>query len=513
MEPEDTREPSGQIDELPAASVEDPDSAVDLHARLASGLNRRKFLAAAALGSIVASQANLLTAFAHVDTKSPCTAGDIEVTGGTIVNEPCTCTGTFEAIAQFTVRNDNNSNRNCITFHLGINPNNPNDPLNGKDLLLTTDPSGDPALGSTNIAKLGTTQTMYARLGTIPCGFQGACYEGSVVAFKTSKNQQEFLTNCTSPLQEKDYGGGQCRRLTICIVGFGISVECANGSCVPRSLTGTPCCSVDCGASLNVKITASGQAQGPACTTPLTLSVKRPGEATFSTITLNASGCYVDASPVQGTYTFRATDCNGCFRETTLAVCVSTITTPTVTAGTPSCTGVTTFTVAPCPPASGVTYTLQQVDCATGQPVATPTITNVSYNPTTCTFTATLPLGETTCVRVKASNGNAACDVFSAVVSVAVNAAVSVTLGAPQVTCAGVVTMTATISGGSGTFSSVTINGATGTVSGTGNTRTITLQPALDACVTVSVTVTDSLGCSATSNAQTFKLCATIAAC
>jgi hypothetical protein len=160
-----------------------------------------------------------------------------------------------------------------------------------------------------------------------------------------------------------------------------------------------------------------------------------------------------------------------------------------------------------------VSYSLVQVDCATGLPVATQTITGVTYNAATCTFTATLPLGQTTCVRVKASNGDAACDVLSDTVSVTVNPAVTVTLGAPAVTCAGVVTMTATLGGGTGTFSSVTINGATGTVTGSGATRTITVQPALDSCVTVTVTATDSAGCSATSNEQKFKLCATIAAC
>ena len=36
--------------------------------------------------------------------------------------------------------------------------------------------------------------------------------------------------------------------------------------------------------------------------------MKRPGATTFTNVTLNAAGCYVDPSPVAGTYTFRATD-------------------------------------------------------------------------------------------------------------------------------------------------------------------------------------------------------------
>jgi hypothetical protein len=66
---------------------------------------------------------------------------------------------------------------------------------------------------------------------------------------------------------------------------------------------------------------------------------------TFTTITLNASGCFVDTSPVAGTYTFRATDCNGCFREDTLLVCVETATGRLTVSGNEGCnTGVLTFT-------------------------------------------------------------------------------------------------------------------------------------------------------------------------
>ena len=86
--------------------------------------NRRTFLKAAALGTAAVallSKSGGEVALAHTDTKSSCTANDIEVLGGQIINEPCGCTpgGKFPAVAQFTVINHNNARRKCITLHMG----------------------------------------------------------------------------------------------------------------------------------------------------------------------------------------------------------------------------------------------------------------------------------------------------------------------------------------------------------------------------------------------------------
>jgi hypothetical protein len=190
-------------------------------------------------------------------------------------------------------------------------------------------------------------------------------------------------------------------------------------------------------------------------------------------------------------------------------VAVQQITTPTLTKKTANlCTGVATLTVAPCPPAVGVTYTLQQVDCTTGQPLPTPTITNVSFDASTCTFTVTLPQGQTTCLRVLASNGNPACDVFSNVVSVAVPPALSLALALTANPCSGLAVVTATATGGTAPFS-FSFSGAAGTT--LGNTFTISPQIVTGggintACQMLTGTVTDANGCTAT-NAITFSQC------
>jgi hypothetical protein len=75
--------------------------------------------------------------------------------------------------------------------------------------------------------------------------------------------------------------------------------------------------------------------------------------------------------------------------------------------------------------------------------------------------------------------------------------------------CDGVVTLLATAGGGQAPFT-FQFNGASGAVSGTGNTRTIVIQPQLnDACRSVTVTVRDARGCAATSAAVSFRQCVT----
>jgi hypothetical protein len=91
-----------------------------------------------------------------------------------------------------------------------------------------------------------------------------------------------------------------------------------------------------------VKVSASGFS-GAACTTPLTIQVERPGESTFTTVTLTG-GCYVDPLPVQGTYTFQAVDCHGCTRQATLSVCVTSPSIGATTLTSNPCSGLAVFT-------------------------------------------------------------------------------------------------------------------------------------------------------------------------
>src|SRR5438034_3922379 len=80
-------------------------------ARLGGPAARRLESATAALAAAVLMFMNLGAGEARANDLStlPCTAGDVEIVGsGIILNEPCSCPpgGTFNAVVQFTVRNN-----------------------------------------------------------------------------------------------------------------------------------------------------------------------------------------------------------------------------------------------------------------------------------------------------------------------------------------------------------------------------------------------------------------------
>ena len=306
--------------------------------------SRRTFLKGAALGTAAAAMYtgaqmgfNPLSAYANDLSGNPCTAQDVTVDPTAfVVNEPCTCTGTFTASVQFVVHNNTGTSRFCVTLHIPSGFGVP-----AQDVVLTgPHPNGE--------IQAGETLTMTGQVTGFPCNTGGTqiCIgaPGSDGRKKCDPNTcltVAWNTSANAPCPDTTPPGGQCRHQRICILGFGIAVECATGACAVRNLT-NGCCTVDCGAALNVKITASGHS-GADCGTPLTISVKRPGESSFTNVTLNGSGCYVDPSPVQGTYTFRATDCHNCFREASLQVCVTAITVGAPTRVDNPCNGVVTF--------------------------------------------------------------------------------------------------------------------------------------------------------------------------
>jgi hypothetical protein len=310
--------------------------------------DRRSLFKGAALGTAAAAMYTggrmafgPLTAFGNDLSHLPCTAQDVTVDPTAfVVNEPCTCPGvTFNATVAFTVTNHTGTSRYCVTLHIPSGFGVP-----AQDVVLSgPNPNGE--------IKSGETLTMTGVVTGFPCNAGGTqiCIgaPGSDGRKKCDPNTCLTVAWNTSPnatCPDTSPPGGQCRHQRICIQGFGISVECATGACAVRNLT-SGCCAVDCGASLNVKITAAGQSGEP-CSTPLTISVKRPGETVFTNVTLTG-GCYVDPNPVQGTYTFRATDCHGCFREDTLEVCVTQIEVGAPIRVDNPCDGVVTFRAGP----------------------------------------------------------------------------------------------------------------------------------------------------------------------
>jgi hypothetical protein len=296
--------PDEPVEAAPAQAVESLEK---------SSLHRRTFLKAAALGSAALAFRSSST-LAHTDTKSPCTAGDIELTGGQIVNEPCECsTPTFGAVAKFHVRNDNNSRRLNITLHMGTCTT-----FGGQDFVLRTGTDG--LSGSCSINGLGAEQDMYAFLGQIPCDFEGVCCPGSVIAFQTAKNQQD-AENCAVPLLK--YAGGQCRRQEICIVGFGADLTCSTEGCDGAPSDG---CEVPCGGTLYLQASATGGTDGANGTYDYVVTAP-DGVTTYdSGPGQGGSFCFTITDPQTGTYTLEAFDSNGCARTDTTEVTVGEIT-------------------------------------------------------------------------------------------------------------------------------------------------------------------------------------------
>jgi hypothetical protein len=440
-----------------AAVAPEPDQVEEL----TGPMPRRSFLKAAAAGAAGLGAIGLskFTVSAHTDTSSSCTAGDIEVTGGTIINEPCSCTtgGTFEAIAAFQVTNNNNAARNCITLHLGTGGS-----LAGRDYLLVD------SAGSSNISGNGTSKVMFANLGILPCNFGRECYAGSVVAFRTAQNQQN--PTCDGPLTR--YPGGQCRRLEICIIGFSASLVCATT------------CDALCGGSLNLVASATGGTAG--ATNLYTFSLTDPNGTVVETRTgVTSPQTFTVASVINGTYTLTVTDSKGCTRTATRALTTTSIAKPVATAGTPNCDGLVNYAVTG--PVAGITYTWFEVNCATGAVIG-------SALGTGTTLAKTWPKGTTHCVIVVASNGTTACDQASNPVSVTIASQVVLTLGDfAQTNCTGAGTFTATATGGTGPY---TFRWTIDDVVQADTDNVLSVTAILDgSCHKYQVAVTDSAGC------------------
>src|SRR5215213_11099939 len=92
--------------------------------------NRRTFFKAAALGTAAAAmyeggRAVFSPVVAYADNLSGlnCTANDVRIIGpGQIINEPCACTGSFNAQVRFRVVNNTGTTRYCVTVHFCPGP-------------------------------------------------------------------------------------------------------------------------------------------------------------------------------------------------------------------------------------------------------------------------------------------------------------------------------------------------------------------------------------------------------
>ncbi|MDR7534589.1 MAG: hypothetical protein QN162_14805, partial [Armatimonadota bacterium] len=260
-------------------------------------------------------------------------AGDVEIIGtGIPTNEPCTCSpgSTFNAVVQFTVRNNTSAARYCIALHLVPDGTVLTSPL---DVVLVDANGSSTAPGKSGGQSFQDT-VMFGTIPNFPCNaglicfgqagvIRGKCAPGTCTTI--SWNTSPGAANCTQADQSPP--GGQCRHQQVCVQGYGASLVCKSGCTPTCGGTAVLTASVD-GGTPNYTYSLSGsdgssQSFGPSSATSHDFTV---------TVTQNT------------TYTLTVTDSTGCSRTASTSLSAQAI---TVSLNTPSSTcgdGKVTFT-------------------------------------------------------------------------------------------------------------------------------------------------------------------------
>lgn len=441
--------------------------------------NRRTLLRAAALGAAaLGALGKIDLAVAHIQTNVNCTANDVRIIGpGIVINEPCNCTGTFNAQVTFQINNNTGTNRYCVTAHLC-------DGRNAAGQIVF--PARDILIGTVTPGTNNYTVTIPGypcNAGLVCFGAAGSLADGGFDKGETCPTGQcctviSWEPNDGTCLPNQDYIKSKCRAQQVCIRGRGATLSCIS-NCTPT-----------CGGVVTLRLAVSG---GVA---PYTFAI---AGQTFGPTNDTSHDFQVTVTQTTS-FTGTVTDSSSpsCAQQSnTVTLNVTPLATPTLSLTGPNCAGSVTLTASP---AGLANYTFKE-----GATVLLSGTSNV--------LTQTFAAGSHS-VTVTARN-SAGCEATSAPVNFTVNPPVTLAMGNPtQADCTGVLTFTATAGGGTGTytFTFKDENGATITsgISGSGNTRTLTRGPLLDGiCHAVVVSVVDSAGCPSTPATvkQTFSQC------
>lgn len=452
--------------------------------------NRRTFLKAAALGAAAAALVNTdgagrlhfgaASVLADELSGLNCTANDVRIVGpGIILNEPCNCSSSkFDANVAFHIINNTGTARYCVTVHLCATT------INGVAF-----PQTDIVVGDLP-ANFDGTKTVTIK--NYPCGSGLVCFgaagsqpDGSFLKGEACPAGQ-CCTTITWNVKASDpcpdttrQISSKCRHQQVCIQGRSATLTCESN------------CTPGCGGVATLKLCASGG------TKPYTFSLS-DGTTTYTPKSATADCALFDVTVTTSlTCTGTVTDSGtpACAKQSNpITLTAQPVAAPVLSKTGPDCSGSVTITADPCD--ASLIYTFKE---------GSTTLTSSG-----CSSTSTFAPGPHT-VTVTASNSANTCSASTSI-SFTVNSPVAVALAAPQSDCTGAVTLVATASGGSGSYS-FSFSPA-GSVSGSGSTRTLTLPPQLDGqCRTVTATVTDSAGCSATSSGRSFSQCVTTTTC
>lgn len=236
----------------------DAETRAAVDAKLSEGIFRRSFLKAAALGSAAAAlfsrdlgglQFGPLVAYADDLSGLNCTANDVRIVGpGIILNEPCDCTGTFNAQVRFRVINNTGTTRYCVTVHF----------CPGKLPDGSTFKPGDIQIGDIP-AKSDAFYTV--TIPNYPCGSGlvcfGACGKGTdpdtgLPDCSFAKGEDCPAGQCCTTITWDVNPGcptkvisSKCRHQQVCIQGKSATLTCLN-------------CPVTCGGTVKLQLCASG---------------------------------------------------------------------------------------------------------------------------------------------------------------------------------------------------------------------------------------------------------------
>jgi hypothetical protein len=412
MQPEERNELSYPAPSDSETTQEAPSTTeAEAEAEPALSWNRRSFLKAAALGTAAAALVNSdrlglhfgpVAAYADDLSGLNCTANDVRIVGpALVVNEPCVCSGTFNAQVRFRVINNTGTTRYCVTVHFcpvtlpGGGTFSPGDivigdiPPKSDDFYTVTIPNYPCGAGLLCFGARGPEED-----GGFPKG--AACPSGQC---------------CTTIGWDVNPGcptrtlASKCRHQQVCIQSFGATLTCVN-NCTDKTPTN---CSVACGGTLSLLATASGASAG-ATNGSYLFKLQRPGGAVvYQSAALESSPkCLTDTAPLSGIYTLTVTDSQGCSRTATRTVTVGAVT-ATLTETTPAAacsTGTRTFSAS----SSGTGCTFEFLVDGTVAQAASSTAT-FTYDPIALARArpAFVPFNTCHTVRVNASCNGGAC--------------------------------------------------------------------------------------------------------